>query len=98
MSNGFILPTDAVLGAVEDIEAAITEAGTAARSMVEGLHALARAVPGSRTAAQATALAASWRAEAAAWAAAAQELGEALAEGVDDQRAAEEALAASFGP
>lgn len=97
MDDGLTHPTDAVLDAAEDIEAAIGEAGTAARAMVGALEALAAALPGTRAAQQATALAADWAADAAAWAAAARALGHALDAGVADQERAEEALAASFG-
>ncbi|MDT7745945.1 MAG: hypothetical protein QOE59_5023 [Actinomycetota bacterium] len=97
MTDGLTHPTDAVLGAAEEIEEAISDAGTAARAMVDALEALAAAVPGTLAARQATALAADWAADAAAWAAAAQALGHALEDGVDDQERVEEALAASFG-
>ncbi|MCD2193208.1 hypothetical protein LQ327_07385 [Actinomycetospora endophytica] len=95
--NGFIHPTDAVRDAVEEIEGAVHEAASAAGAMVDSLRMLAAAVPGTETARQATALAASWAADAAAWSRGARELGEALEADADDRAVVEEALAASFG-
>jgi hypothetical protein len=95
--NGFTNPTDAVRDAVEDIAVAVGEAESAARAMVDALRSLAAAVPGTRSAQQARALAADWAADAAAWAATARGLEDALEAGVDDQERVEEAVSASFG-
>jgi hypothetical protein len=96
MSDGFTVDPDALRDVVEEIEWAVDAAAAAAESMSAAVRELARLVPGTRTAAQALALAREWTADAATWNAAARALEDLVEDTATDVGLADGELAHLF--